>query len=74
MKNSTNDRATEVGTSGTDKATCAASGCSTCGTELKSGMKYQNVCTTCDPTYNNWCGGCQRRLWDCMCIKPHTWE
>lgn len=48
--------------------------CSTCSGELKSGMKYQNVCPTCEPSYNQFCGGCQRKLWSCMCIKPHTWE
>jgi hypothetical protein len=48
--------------------------CSTCSGELKSGMKYENVCTTCEPVYNQFCSGCQRKLWSCMCIKPHTWE
>jgi hypothetical protein len=48
--------------------------CPTCQCELKSGMKYENICTTCQPLYLNHCSGCQRRLWDCMCIKPHTWE
>lgn len=48
--------------------------CSTCSGELKSGMKYQDVCTTCEPSYDRFCGGCQRKLWSCMCIKPHTWE
>jgi len=48
--------------------------CPTCSGELKSGMKYENVCTTCEPSYDRFCGGCQRKLWSCMCIKPHTWE
>lgn len=45
-----------------------------CGSKLKSGLKYKDVCTTCNPQYATRCGGCQRLLWDCMCIKPHTWE
>jgi hypothetical protein len=48
--------------------------CKKCGCQLKSGMKYENVCTTCEPIYLNRCSGCQRQLWDCMCIRPHTWE
>lgn len=48
--------------------------CSKCGSQLKSGMKYENVCTSCEPVYLNRCSGCQHLLWDCMCIKPHTWE
>ena len=49
-------------------------GCTHCNTPLKSGLKYQGICTTCNPNYLQRCGGCQRQLWDCMCIKPHTWE
>ncbi|MBX9940436.1 MAG: hypothetical protein K2Y32_14350 [Candidatus Obscuribacterales bacterium] len=48
--------------------------CSDCGSALKSGLKYENICTTCQPQFNSRCGGCQRLLWDCMCIRPHTWE
>lgn len=48
--------------------------CGKCGNATKSGMKYENVCTVCEPVYLNRCSGCQRILWDCMCIKPHTWE
>ncbi len=49
-------------------------GCTHCSTPLKSGLKYEGICTTCQPIYLQRCGGCQRQLWDCMCIKPHTWE
>ena len=62
------------------KADCCKKGdsekksCDKCGTALKSGMKYEDICTTCNPTFKEWCSGCERRLWDCMCIKPHTWE
>jgi hypothetical protein len=48
--------------------------CPTCSTPLKSGIKYEDKCTTCEPIYLNRCSGCQRQLWDCMCIRPHTWE
>jgi len=49
--------------------------CPKCGnTALKGGIKYQDICTTCEPVYLNRCSGCQRLLWDCMCIRPHTWE
>lgn len=48
--------------------------CPTCSTVLKGGLKYENICTTCNPQFLNRCGGCQRLLYDCMCIRPHTWE
>lgn len=49
--------------------------CPNCGsTDLKSGLKYTDICLDCEPAYKARCGGCQRLLWDCMCIKPHTWE
>lgn len=48
--------------------------CKTCGSALKSGIKYQNICTVCQPIYKGRCSGCQHLLWDCMCIRPHTWE
>lgn len=48
--------------------------CPTHGIALKSGMKYQDICLECEPCYKQWCSGCERRLWDCLCIKPHTWE
>lgn len=65
------------------QATCASckaqncqcpKNCGTCGSQLKGGMKYQDICTTCQPVYNSRCSGCQHLLWDCMCIRPHTWE
>ena len=48
--------------------------CPKCGSALKGGIKYEDICTTCEPVYLNRCSGCQRLLWDCMCIRPHTWE
>lgn len=48
--------------------------CAHCSTPLKGGLKYEGVCTTCDPIYLQRCGGCQRQLWSCMCVRPHTWE
>ncbi len=58
----------------TQKPACHDADCKKCGGKLKSGMKYENVCTACEPIYLNRCSGCQRQLWDCMCIRPHTWE
>ncbi|MCA9814924.1 MAG: hypothetical protein R3C24_05105 [Cyanobacteriota/Melainabacteria group bacterium] len=51
-----------------------AKSCPNCGSELKSGLKYTDICLECEPAYKARCSGCQRILWDCMCIKPHTWE
>jgi len=48
--------------------------CTTCGDTLKSGLKYKDICTTCQPVFMQRCSGCQRLLWDCLCIRPHTWE
>lgn len=56
------------------KAEADANDCPKCGSELKSGLKYTDICLECEPVYKARCGGCQRILWDCMCIKPHTWE
>ena len=53
---------------------CTKVNCATCGAETKGGMKYENICTVCEPVYLQRCSGCERRLWDCMCIRPHTWE
>lgn len=52
----------------------AATNCAEHGTPLKGGMKYQGICLDCQPHFAQWCSGCEHRLWDCMCIKPHTWE
>lgn len=73
MKNTDQKQATVVSDNTADSALCPADTCK-CGSKLKSGLKYKNVCTTCNPQYATRCGGCQRLLWDCMCIKPHTWE
>ena len=54
---------------GTDKKTC-----SDCGTELKSGEIYKDICTTCMPHFGLRHGRCERLLWDCICIKESTWE
>lgn len=48
--------------------------CAVHGTPLKGGLKYQGICLDCQPNFSNWCSGCEHKLWDCMCIKPHTWE
>ena len=48
--------------------------CPKCGGELKSGMKYTDICTNCEPIYLKRCSSCERQLWDCMCIHPHRWE
>lgn len=66
-----------MGNSNSDKfaaATEKEKSCPKCGTKLLSGIKYKHICTTCEPLYQNWCSGCQHRLWDCMCVRPHTWE
>ncbi len=76
MTNSSQQPTTCANTCGQScaKPSCKEHSCGKCGSKTKSGMKYENVCTTCEPVYLNRCSGCQRILWDCMCIKPHTWE
>ncbi len=49
-------------------------GCPHCKTPLRGGLKFEAVCVTCEPVYLQRCGGCQRQLWNCMCVRPHTWE
>ncbi|MGE0264734.1 MAG: hypothetical protein AB7V06_18810 [Candidatus Obscuribacterales bacterium] len=73
MCNETTNRSSSAAPTGSTTVETAKS-CPTCGDTLKGGMKYTDICTTCEPTYKNRCGGCQRLLWDCMCIRPHTWE
>lgn len=48
--------------------------CPKCGTELVGGIKYQDVCTTCEPFYLTRCGSCYHPYWDCICVRPSTWE
>ena len=48
--------------------------CPKCGTKLVGGIKYQDVCTTCEPFYLTRCGSCWRPYWDCICVRPSTWE
>lgn len=48
--------------------------CAKCKTPLVGGIKYQGICTTCEPVYLTRCGSCYRTLWDCICVRPSTWE
>ena len=56
------------------KAEADANACPKCCSELNNGLKYTDICLECQPAYKARCGGFHGNLWDCMCIKPHTWE
>ena len=48
--------------------------CPSCATPMVSGPKYQDICTKCQPGYLAQCCGCSHALWECICVKPATWE
>ena len=48
--------------------------CPKCGNALVGGIKYQDVCTVCEPVYLTRCCSCYRLLWNCFCVRPSTWE
>lgn len=75
-----NPNATEVMMAKNENATPAApaqpapKSCPKCGTALVGGIKYTDICTKCEPFYLSRCGSCYHPYWDCICVRPHTWE